>query len=187
MTKNNMCKRTKILLLLGLVILSGIVVSCDKEPATKYAGEFTIDNALYGYGPYYAIGYSYELGMKLKTSDTPPPDITVHARTDAQGDVSGAYLDTPNLTESYALAGDFNTGTEAKDFFDNLLQVGTYTWTLFADDISEHQVYVFKTSEENYVKFRIKNLVLEDRDSGAYAEVTIEWRIQPDGSTTFSQ
>ena len=182
-----MCKKTKISLLLGLIILSVIMASCDKEPANRYAGEFSIDNALYGYGPYYAIGFSFELGTKLNTSDSPPPDITVHARTDAQGDVSGAYLDTPNLTESYALAGDFSTGTEAKDFFDSLLQVGTYTWTLFADNISEHQVYVFKTREDNYVKFRITNLVLEDRESGAYAKVTIEWRIQPDGSTTFSQ
>jgi len=182
-----MYKITKISLLLGLVIVAGIMVSCDKEPATKYGGEFSIDNALYGYGPYYAIGYSFELGTKLKTSDSPPPDITVHARTDAQGNVSGAYLDTPNLMESYALAGDFNTASEAKNFFDNLLQVGTYTWTLFANNISEHQVYVFKTREDNYVKFRIKNLVLEDRASGAYAEVTIEWIIQRDGSTTFSQ
>ena len=182
-----MWKTTQISLLLGLVILSGMVVSCDKEPERKYAGEFTIDNALYGYGPYYAIGYSFELGRELKTSDSPPPDITVHARTDAQGNVSGAYLDTPNLMESYALAGNFNTGTEAKDFFDNLLQVGSYTWMLFADNISEHQVYVFKTREDNYVKFRIKNLVLNDTENGPYAEVTIEWRIQPDGSTTFSQ
>ncbi|MBN1388787.1 MAG: hypothetical protein JW965_10090 [Bacteroidales bacterium] len=179
--------KTKISLLLGLAVLSGIIVSCDREPGRMYAGEFTIDNVLFGYGPYYAIGFSFELGTELKTSDSPPPDITVHAKTDAQGNVSGAYLDTPNVAESYALAGDFNTATEAKDFFDNLLQVGTYTWTLFADNISEHQVYVFKTREDNYVKFRIKNLVLDNRDDSAYAEVTIEWRIQPDGSTTFSQ
>lgn len=164
-----------------------MVVSCDKEPGKTNAGEFTIDNTLYGFGPYYAIGYSFELGCELKTSDSPPPDITVHARTDAQGNVSGAYLDTPNLTESYALARDFNTSAEAKDFFDNLLQVGTYTWVLFADGISEYQVYIFKTREDNYVKFWIKNLVLDNTADGAYAEVTIEWRIQPDGSPTFSK
>jgi hypothetical protein len=182
-----MWRKTKISLLLGLAVVSVIMVSCDKEPDDIYAGEFTIDNTLYGYGPYYAIGFSFELGRKLKTSDSPQPDITILAKTDVQGNILGAYLDTPNLQASFALAGDFNTGTEAKNFFDNLLQVGTYTWTLFADDISEHQVYVFETSEDNYVKFRIKNLVLDDTGDDAYAEVTIEWRIQPDGSTTFSQ
>lgn len=167
--------------------MSALVLSCDKEPDRIYSGEFTIDNVLYGYGPYYAYGYSFELGVELKTSDSPPPDITVHAKTDALGNVSGAYLDTPNVKASYALAGDFDTGNEAKDFFDNLLQIGTYNWTLYADNISEHQVYVFKTRNDNYVKFRITNLVLNDTDDGPFAEVTIEWRIQPDGSTTFTQ
>jgi len=170
-----------------MMILPGIIESCLKERGTDNAGEFTIDNNLYGYGPYYAIGFSFEQARELKTNDSPEPDITVHARTDAQGNVSGAYLDTPNLQASYALAGEFDTDTEAKDFFNNLLEVGTYTWYLFADNISEHQVYVFKTRKDNYVKFRIKDLVLNDTENGPYAQVTIEWRIQPDGSTTFSQ
>jgi|GEM_PF-1192766 len=177
----------RIFYLLGLIIISGLMASCDKEPESVIAGEFTIDNALYGFGPYYAIGFSFEQGCKVQTNEAPEPDITVHARTDARGAVSGAYLDTPNLVPSFALAGDFATGTAAKTFFDALLTIGSYTWTLFADDISENQVYIFKTRKENYVKFRIKNLVLSDTDDGPYAEVNIEWRIQADGSTTFSQ
>ena len=173
--------------LLCLLVLTGILVSCNKEPENIYAGEFTIDNILYGYGPYYAIGYSFEQGKELKTNEAPGPDITVHAKTDAQGAVSGAYLDTPNLMASFALAGDLNTAAEAKSFFDNLLEVGNYSWTLFADDISENQVYIFKTRKDNFVKFRIKDLVLDDSGDGPYAEVTIVWIIQPDGSTTFSQ
>lgn len=172
--------------LLGLLIITGLVSSCNKEDDSLYEGEFTIDNALYGYGPYYAIGYSFEENRKVQTNDVPGPDITVHARTDAQGAVSGAYLDTPNVVASFALAGSFATAAEAKTFFDELLSVGSYNWTLFADNISENQVYIFKTRKENYVKFRIKDLVLNDDDEGPFAEVTIEWQIQPDGSTTFS-
>lgn len=170
-----------------LILLATGVISCDKEPGSKYHGEFTIDNTLYGLGPYYAIGFSFEEGRTLQTIESPGPDITVHAKTDAQGNVSGAYLDTPNLEESYALAGDFDNEADARNFYDNLLEVGSYTWLLFADNISEHQVYVFKTRNDNYVKFRIRDLVLEDINDRAFAEVTIEWRIQPDGSATFSQ
>ncbi|MBS0012006.1 MAG: hypothetical protein KFF49_11380 [Bacteroidales bacterium] len=176
-----------IFLIPGLVLLAGIMVSCQKDKQALYAGEFTIDNALYAYGPYYAIGFSFEMARKVRTNESPPPDITVHASTDVQGNVSGAYLDTPNLVASYALAGDFNTADEAKDFFDELLETGTYTWKLFADNISQHQVYVFKTYKNNYVKFRIIKLELKDNENGAYAEVTIEWRIQADGSNIFSQ
>jgi len=170
-----------------VLIIALFIVSCDKDPESRYSGEFTIDNTLYGLGPYYAIGFSFEEGKTLQTIGTPQPDITVHAKTDAQGSVSGAYLDTPNLKESYALAGDFNSAEDAGNYYDNLLEVGNYTWLLFADDISEHQVYVFKTRNDNYVKFRIKDLVLQDIDDEAFVEVTIEWRIQPDGSTTFPQ
>ncbi len=180
-------KSVCIFYLLSLLVMTGVLASCDKEPENINAGQFTIDNTLYGNGPYYAIGYSFEQGRELQTNEAPGPDITVHAKTDAQGTVSGAYLDTPNLTASFALAGDFNSVTDAKSFFDDLLTLGNYSWMLFADGISENQVYVFETRKENYVKFRIIDLVLDDNGDGPYAEVTIEWRIQPDGSTTFSQ
>ncbi|MDT8400793.1 MAG: hypothetical protein RQ743_03785 [Bacteroidales bacterium] len=182
-----MKQKKGILYLSGFILIAVLMASCDKDAESVYAGEFTIDNTLYGPGPYYAIGFSFDKGQKVQTDAVPGPDITVHARTDIQGAVSGAYLDTPNLLPSFALAGDFATGTEAKTFFDELLAIGSYSWTLFADDISEHQVYVFKTRKENYVKFRIKNLVLNDTGDGPFAEITIEWRIQADGSTTFSQ
>ncbi len=175
----------KIFYFIVLLVFSAGLNSCEKDPGKIYAGEFTIDNTLYGYGPYYAIGFSFEEGKKTETDRSPEPDITVHAKTDAHGNVLGAYLDTPNLTESFALAGEFDNEQESKTFFDNLLNIETYTWMSFADDISEYQVYVFKTREGNYVKFRIRDLDLEDTGNGPVAVVTIEWRIQPDGSTVF--
>jgi hypothetical protein len=174
--------------LTGLLIIAALLLSCSREAEDIYSGEFTIDNSLYVYAQYYyAIGFSFEEGEDRRTIDTPGPDITVHAYTDVQGAVSGAYLDTPNLVASFALAGDFRSGTEAKNFYDDLLTADGYSLTLSADDIDKNHVYVFRTRMDNYVKFWIKDLLLEDTDDGPYAEVTIEWQIQPDGSTTFSR
>lgn len=178
----------RILYMPVLLIITAMLLSCSREAEDIYSGEFTIDNALFVYGQYYyAIGFSFEEAEEKRTIDTPGPDITVHAYSDAQGAVSGAYLDTPNLVASFALAGDFPSATGAKNFYDDLLTAGSYSWTLSADDISENQVYVFRTRMDNYVKFWIKDLLLDDTDDGPYAEVTIEWQIQPDGSTTFSR
>lgn len=179
---------SRILYLPVLLIITTMLLSCSKEAEDIYRGQFTIDNALYVYGQYYyAIGFSFEEADEMRTIDTPGPDITVHAYSDVQGAVSGAYLDTPNLVASFALAGDFPSAAEAKDFYDDLLTAGGYNLTLTADDISENQVYVFRTRMDNYVKFWIKDLLLDYTDEGPYAEVTIEWQIQPDGSSTFSR
>lgn len=173
----------------AVLLLSGFLTSCEKEPEQVTAGEFTIDNILYGQGPYYAIGYSFELGRKLKTSDVPEPDITIHARTGTGGDIEGAYLDTPNLVESFALAGEFGSEAEATVFFNELMEVepASYDWELYADGVKVNQVWLFKTREDNYVRFMIKDLVLDDTGGVPYAELTATWHIQPDGSTTFSQ
>lgn len=173
----------------AVLLLPGLLTSCEKEPEQVTSGEFTIDNTLYGQGPYYAIGFSFEQGRKLKTSDVPGPDITVHARTDAGGDIEGAYLDTPMLVESFALAGEFDTAAEAGAFFNELVDIepASYDWVLSADGIRVNQVWLFKTREDNYARFMIKSLLLDDAGGVPYAEVTAAWHIQPDGSTTFSQ
>ena len=179
----------KILLMAAVLAMPMLLDSCEKEPEQLTAGVFTIDNTLYGYGPYYAIGFSFEKGRKLKTSDEPGPDITIHVRTGAGGNIEGAYLDTPNLVESFALAGESGSESEAKIFFDQLLEIepASYDWVLYADGVRMHQVWIFKTQEDNYAGFMIKDLVLEDAESGPYAEMMAEWKIQADGSTTFSQ
>ena len=180
-----MRKMKSLIKITAFAILILISSGCNKEEQNTDYGDITIDNLLYGHGPYYAIGFSFELGTELKTNNTPEPDITVHASSDAGGNITGAYLDTPNLIESFALAGSFGSAAEASSFYDSLTDIGTLPWVSFADDISVNQVWVFKTREENYVKLQIKELTLEQREGLPYAMVRFRWRIQPDGTPTF--
>jgi len=175
--------KTTVLIFVFLVLMTA---SCRKEKGDKYYGTTTIDNTLYGTGPYYALGFSFDLGIEVRTSDSPGPDITVHAITDVNSVPTGAYLDTPNLVESFSLVGKGDNENDAKTLFDNLRETEATQWMLFANTIEEHQVWLFKTSGGNYVKIRIVDLLVNEGLSGPYAEVTFEWRMQPDGSTTFS-
>ncbi len=168
------------------IFLIAVLHGCKKDDGPRLTGTDTIDNILYSSPSfYYAIGFSFELGEKVKTETTPGQDITVHALISAGGLVTGAKFDTPNLVESFALAGEFDTGQESIEFYESLTEVGNYTWTLNANDLQENQVWVFKTREGNYVKIRIVKVTISDEIDGPYARVTFRWRIQPDGTATF--
>ena len=129
----------------------------------------------------------FELGDVTSTLESPAPDITIHAERDLDGNIIGKYFLTPNLVESFALAGEYANESEALTAFNQLLEVGAPTWQLSAMDVEEHQLWLFRTSEQNYVKFRIIEIVTDNTQNPPYIEVTFEWRIQPDGSTSFDK
>ena len=158
---------------------------CTKDNETPDYGTDTIDNIIYGTTLYYAIGFSFELGSLVQTNEIPEPDITVHAN-DSPPSLT-AYLDTPNLIGSYTLLSENDNEADAKTFFNSFLEVGSYSWDLFATNIEENQVWLFKTREGNYVKFRIIDLLVEETSGPPYAQTTFEWRIQRDGSTKFTE
>lgn len=168
-----------------ILLLILIASACSKKDLNPYSGVDIIDNKLYGTQSYYALGFSFELGELTSTLEVPAPDITIHVSTDVAGNITGKYINTPNLIESFALAGSFNSLTEADDFFHAFTEVGNRSWTLNAQNVEEHDVWLFLTSKGNYVKFRIVELITDNSAHPPFVQMRFEWRIQPDGSTTF--
>lgn len=172
--------------ILALLVVSAIAFyGCKKDDSTKDSGIATIDNTIYGQNVYYAIGFSFDEGKTLPTHQEPQPDITVHAITDNNGDVTGAYLDTPILLPPFSIAGEFDNSQDASDFFESLLVIGSPEWLPSANPVKENQVWIFKTGKGNYAKFRVISLLLEKRGDTPYAQIKFEWQLQPDGSTIF--
>ena len=172
--------------LLSLLALMLMLSACQKEKQTN-SGTVTIDNMLVPSGQTYAVfGFSFELGKIISNLEVPGPDITVHLRTDISG-VTGKYFDSDNYSDSFALAGEYETEAEAKAAFNNLPEVGSPVWQQTAEDIEEHQLWLFKTSEDNYVKFRISGLEINEMMDPPFIQVSFQWQIQPDGSTSFSR
>ncbi len=170
-----------------LILLAGLITAGCKKDEQRFSGTDTIDNTLVPSGQTFAIfGFSFELGKVISNLEPPGPDITVHLETDING-IIGKYLGTVNLVESFALAGEYPDASEASAAFDNLLEVGTRTWQLAAWGLEENQVWLFKSSEGSYVKFRIIEIQVDEQQNPPYIEVTFKWRIQPDGSEIFSK
>jgi hypothetical protein len=163
-----------------------LVTGCSKEEKDRWSGIDTIESTLYGGAAgYYALGFSFDQGKSVPTNGEPRPDISVLPITDNGGEVTGAYLDTPILVAPFAFKGEFESGAEASAFFDDLAVATSSSWVLSANPVKENQVWVFRTGEGNYVKFRVIELQGENRITGPWASMKFEWMVQPDGSENF--
>jgi len=166
-----------------LLIIFALLFSCKKDDTPRTSGTDTIDNTLYGTGPYYANGFSFSKAVKLSTLEDPGPDIVMYVNIDDP--VSRLTLQANNLKPSFFKVGDFADEGAAKSAFDNLKTVPIAQWTDMADPISDNQVWIYRSGSEHYTKIRIINTVNEIRDIIPFGECTFEWVYQPDGSLTF--
>lgn len=170
---------------LVLVLLMFLAAGCKKEKDPTVAGTVTIDNSLYGEGPYYAMGFSFPGAKKVSTLEKPPPDITLIAVTDIYGSILKLNLQTTNFKGSFYKAGQYASASDAKLAYDNLNSATVSQWNDDADAIESGQIWIFRTATEKYAKFRITATFSEERDVWPYAECTFEWAYQPDGTLTF--
>jgi hypothetical protein len=91
-------------------------------------------------------------------------------------------LQTDSYTNSFYLFGDFDDAVTAETVFNSLNSVSVASWSEWANPVRENQIWIFRTSEKNYVKFWIKSILIEPTDS---VECTFDWVYQPDGTLTF--
>ncbi len=172
-------KKLLFILLITLPIASG----CKKDEPLHTSGSDTIDNTLYGTGPYYAYGFSFSLAKKVSTQDNPGPDIVIYVNID--NPTQRLTFQANNYKPSFYKIGDYPDAASAITAFNNLKTIGTYQWQEMADPVNDNQVWAYRSGSEKYTKIRIISTKNETRNSLAYGECTFEWLYQPDGSLTF--
>ena len=171
--------------LITVLLLLSFLTGCKKDNGSEYTGTFTIDNSLYGMGPYYALGFSFSLGKEVSTLDDPGPDITLIADVDIDGTIRRLLLQTENFKSSFFKYGQYSDAASASAAFNNLASVTVPAWVESGENIEPNQIWIFRTSTEHYAKFRVISTLAEKRSGNAYAECTFEWVYQPDGTLTF--
>jgi hypothetical protein len=172
-------KRAVIIL---LILISGLY-GCKKDKTTRTSGTDTIDNTLYGTGPYYAYGFSFQSASKISSLLNPGPDIVIYVNIDNPD--HRLTFQANNLRASFFKVGEYPDEASAISAFNNLTTVGAYQWVEMADPVNPNQVWVYRSGGEQYTKIRIISTVNELRDNVPYGECTFEWLYQPDGSLTF--
>jgi hypothetical protein len=169
----------------GVIAIFSIIIvlaGCDdKDKQPKNSGTVTIDNTLFGAGPYYAVGFNFALAEKVSSSSTPKPDIIL----ELGGSLDNFILQTQPGVNAFSLAGDYPSEAAAIQAFNSLTSPVVNDWEDWANPVRVNQVWVYRSADEHFAKIRIISLLSEDRDPRDYAECTFEWVYQPDGSLTF--
>ena len=174
-----------IILVPGILLLPG----CNKKDKTRTSGEDTLNSERVLEGSTYTIpGFLFSNGSVIlynpQTSSN-TPDIFVLPIADAQGNVTGAYLDSPNILESFALVGTYGSAAEASEAFNNYTTVNVNTFSALANPILVNQVWVFKTRNDRFAKILILDIETYKVGQEPNAEVRFRWVYQPDGTNTF--
>jgi hypothetical protein len=164
-----------------LFIFLTIVSGCRKDDTPRTSGTDTIDNTLYGTGPYYANGFSFSLAKIISTLSDPEPDISI----DNDGTLLNLILQTNNYQNSFFKVGEFVDAASAEEVFNNLTSPDVPQWVEWGNPIRPNQIWLFRTANEHYAKLRIISTISEIRSSRNYSECTFQWVYQPDGSLTF--
>lgn len=167
----------KLILLLAILPISN---GCIKN-GSRYSGSATIDNTLYGNGPYYALGFSFDLAQKISTLNVPAPDVTI----DNDGTLYNLILQSNNYENSFAKEGEYDDEASAKNAFNELISPENPVWVVWADSLKPNQIWLYRSGTARYAKMRIISTVSEVRDNRNYSECTFEWVYQPDGTLSF--
>jgi hypothetical protein len=166
------------------VILSLFLVftaSCKKDTASKTSGTVTIDNTTTLGQTYYVYGFLFSEAKKVPTSGNPQPDITV------DNDGTNLLLQANNLKNSFYNAGEYPDAASAQSAYDNLKSatIGESDWSGLAYGVAPNQIWIYRSGSATYAKFLITATKAEVREGKNYAECTLEWEYQPDGTLTF--
>lgn len=169
--------------LLSILIIIMFFTGCKKDNIPVTSGTVTIDNTLFGTGPYYAKGFSFSGATKISTLENPGPDIVIYVNS--VDPVSTLTFQANNLNPSFHKIGDYPDAASSITAFNDLKSVGTYQWVDMADPVNSNQVWLYRSGNEQYAKIRIVSTKNETRNNLPYGECTFQWVYQPDGSLTF--
>jgi hypothetical protein len=170
--------------------------SCEEEETEpRDEGEVTLSSRILGSQTYYVMGFSFERDEKIPTTgsngfmpDIVAEDIEVRDPVSGEWNTAGIVL-RPATTNpnSFVLNFSSSNAETAQEWFDNYREVEFNdpfwrTDTLRPEPV--YQVYTYRTIKDNYVKLLIRDVTLIGSD---YGEVVLQYRIQRDGSTSFSE
>ena len=164
-----------------LISTTVFLFACKKEATVRTSGIDAIDNTILIEGPvYFVYGFSFSQAKLVSTESNPPPDIVLPRNIDS------LILQANNYRPSFLKIGEYDTEEKAKTAFNDLKTVPEGEWIEMIYPVAPNQVWVYRSNNEKYTKFRIVSIVNEIREYNIpYGECTFQWVHQPNGSVNF--
>ena len=168
-------KRLFIILTLAIVFMA----ACKKQFSVRTSGTDTIDNIKHL--TTFVYGFSFSQAKLVETGS----DIVLDLKKESATLIP--TLQANNRLPSFLKVGEYANEDEAKNAFDNLKTIPEpQQWLDMADPIAPNQVWIYRSNNEKYTKFRIVEVKIEKIELVVdYAECTFQWIHQPDGSVNF--
>ena len=128
---------------LTILLLAFLLPSCSKDDKVSTSGTFTINNTLYGTGPYYAYGFSFNLADKVSTLSETEQSITINDN----GTIGNLIIQTNSLSNSFYKFGEYVDETSAKKAFDNLTSATVSAWVVWAESVKPKPDLAFQNGK----------------------------------------
>ena len=170
--------------LLAFSILFFALVSCKKETKIATSGTVTLSSQQIPYGQSYAINGLSFLAGDIHKYPAQEVDIIVLALKPS-GDITAVFFTAPDY-----YTGNFNNTffnqdlAAAESQFDNYSEVTASNFQPLTDTLKVGQIITYKNSANQYAKILVSSINIVKIDP-PYAEVTIKWAFQPNGTTKF--
>ena len=174
----------KRLFIIQILVIAALVSCKEDKPSVRTSGTDTIDNTILPDGSsWYVNGFSFSQAKLISTNLASKPDITL--LPNKNNTLSPLILDSDTFSSPFLKIGEYVTEEEAKTAFNDLKTVPEGEWIEMIDPLAENQVWIYRSNDEKYTKFRIVNIVNEMKDHVPYGECTFQWVHQPDGTAVF--
>jgi hypothetical protein len=174
------------IIILVLVIML-VCSSCnEKEDEPRYSGQIVLSTETQLSGQSYVFyGFSFSTG-KVSTYSYPGsavPDLALQA-VELIDSVNIDML-CSNDEDAFYKNGIFPSPGDAETYFRNYNEVIATQFQAIAYGIRENQVWTVQTASKRFAKIWIKDIEVIMQGQTSYANVTIEYEYQPDGSRIF--
>jgi len=138
------------------------------------------------------VGFSFVKGdtVVVSTSAIVKPDIFVLIQRNDDGEILGVFLGGRTFLPTFSLKYASMNSDSAKMYFQNLKEFSDSTYSELAIPATQNQVWVVKTTDDEYAKILIISTSAYDDNSNpsaptSYGEVTFDWVYQPSGERKF--
>lgn len=169
----------------AILVLLLLLAGCRGQRDKPRSGTALINNELFGSGPYYSFGFSFDLADKVSTLGNPGPDFSVEAGVIPGGSVVVPFLSANTLEPSFGLYGEYGSENEAVTIFNGLTSFGTLTWQDMGAPLRSNQVWIIRTGAGNFAKIRTIEVLLDEGATPPFSSCKFQWVYQPDGTSIF--